>query len=171
MAFDTVRSNKMRSGLTVLGVVIGITSIVGMTAMIRGFDESLRDAIRTIGPKVMTLQRAGPLSFANGVQVRRDHEAAQPDDLGRARDRGGSDDDSGRGYPARDPGHGAADAGARVLSKPADSTAVDARHDRELRCRDLARADARPLLQRHRSAVPKERGRPRTDALSGALRA
>jgi len=68
MAFDTVRSNKMRSGLTVLGVVIGITSIVGMTAMIRGFDESLRDAIRTIGPKVLTLQRAGPLSFANGVE-------------------------------------------------------------------------------------------------------
>ena len=35
MAFDTVRTNKLRSGLTVLGVVIGITSIVGMTAMIR----------------------------------------------------------------------------------------------------------------------------------------
>ena len=42
MAFDTVRGNKMRSALTVLGVVIGITSIVGMTAMIRGFDQSLR---------------------------------------------------------------------------------------------------------------------------------
>ena len=40
MALDTVRSNKMRSGLTVLGVVIGITAIVGMTSMIRGFDES-----------------------------------------------------------------------------------------------------------------------------------
>src|SRR5206468_3884016 len=36
MAFDTVRTNKLRSGLTVLGVVIGITSIVGMTALIRG---------------------------------------------------------------------------------------------------------------------------------------
>ncbi len=68
MAFDTVRTNKMRSGLTVLGVVIGITSIVGMTAMIRGFDESLRDAIRTIGPNIITIQRAGPLSFANGIQ-------------------------------------------------------------------------------------------------------
>jgi putative ABC transport system permease protein len=68
MALDTVRTNKMRSGLTVLGVVIGITSIVGMTAMIRGFDESLRDMIRTIGPKIITLQRAGPLSFANGVE-------------------------------------------------------------------------------------------------------
>ena len=68
MAFDTVRTNKMRSGLTVLGVVIGITSIVGMTAMIRGFDQSLRQLIQTIGPKIITIQRAGPLSFANGVE-------------------------------------------------------------------------------------------------------
>lgn len=68
MALDTVRVNKLRSGLTVLGVVIGITAIVGMTSMIRGFDESLRDLIRTIGPNIITLQRAGPLSFANGVE-------------------------------------------------------------------------------------------------------
>jgi putative ABC transport system permease protein len=68
MAIDTVRTNKLRSALTVLGVVIGITSIVGMTSMIRGFDESLRDLIRTIGPNIITLQRAGPLSFANGVE-------------------------------------------------------------------------------------------------------
>ena len=45
MAFDTVRTNKLRSGLTVLGVVIGITSIVAMTALIRGFDQSLQDSI------------------------------------------------------------------------------------------------------------------------------
>jgi putative ABC transport system permease protein len=36
--------------------------------MIRGFDESLRDMIRAIGPKIITIQRAGPLSFANGVE-------------------------------------------------------------------------------------------------------
>ena len=47
MAFDTVRTNKLRSGLTVLGVVIGITSIVAMTALIRGFDKSLQDSIAT----------------------------------------------------------------------------------------------------------------------------
>jgi len=67
MAFDTVRSNKMRSGLTVLGVVIGITSIVGMTAMIRGFDESLRQAIREIGPNLIFVQRFGLLSFTSGA--------------------------------------------------------------------------------------------------------
>ena len=54
MALDTVRGNKMRSGLTVLGVVIGITSIVGMTALIRGFDQSLREMIRAIGPSTHT---------------------------------------------------------------------------------------------------------------------
>src|SRR5262249_54055252 len=66
----TVRTNKMRSGLTVLGVVIGITSIVGMTSMIRGFDQSLRDMIRAIGPNTIFVQRFGVTSFANGADVR-----------------------------------------------------------------------------------------------------
>src|SRR5476649_2777387 len=70
MAFDTVRTNKMRSSLTVLGVVIGITSIVGMTAMIRGFDESLRDMIRAVGPNTIFVQRFGITSFAGGAEIR-----------------------------------------------------------------------------------------------------
>src|SRR5262249_24188314 len=70
MAFDTVRTNKMRSGLTVLGVVIGITAIVGMTAMIRGFDQSLRDMIRAVGPDLIFVQRFGVSSFANGAEIR-----------------------------------------------------------------------------------------------------
>src|SRR5438874_12415661 len=70
MAYDTVRSNKLRSGLTVLGVVIGITSIVGMTALIRGFDQSLRDMIRAIGPDTIFVQRFGVTSFANGAEIR-----------------------------------------------------------------------------------------------------
>jgi putative ABC transport system permease protein len=70
MAFDTVRSNKMRSALTVLGVVIGVTSIVGMTAMIRGFDKSLRDMIGAIGPNTIFLQRFNFTNFANGAELR-----------------------------------------------------------------------------------------------------
>jgi putative ABC transport system permease protein len=70
MAADTVRTNKMRSGLTVLGVVIGITSIVGMTALIRGFDQSLRDLIAQSGPDIVYLQRFGVSSFANGTELR-----------------------------------------------------------------------------------------------------
>src|SRR5205809_4948487 len=70
MAFDTVRGNKLRSALTVLGVVIGITSIVGMTAMIRGFDQSLRNMIRSVGPNVIFVQRFGVTSFSSGAEFR-----------------------------------------------------------------------------------------------------
>ena len=66
MALDTVRTNTMRSGLTILGVVIGVTSIVAMTALIRGFDQSLQDSIRTIGPTTIFLQRLGVTSFVSG---------------------------------------------------------------------------------------------------------
>jgi putative ABC transport system permease protein len=67
MALDTLRSNKMRSVLTILGVVIGITSIVGMTALIRGFDESLRDSIRALGPKTIFVQKMGAVSMSSGA--------------------------------------------------------------------------------------------------------
>jgi putative ABC transport system permease protein len=66
MSVDTLRTNKMRSALTVLGVVIGITSIVGMTSLIRGFDQTLRDSIRELGPNTIYVQKMGALSFTAG---------------------------------------------------------------------------------------------------------
>src|SRR5215510_5086237 len=66
MSIDTLRANKMRSALTVLGVVIGIMSIVGMTSLIRGFDESLRDTIRTIGPETIFVAKFSAISVASG---------------------------------------------------------------------------------------------------------
>jgi putative ABC transport system permease protein len=65
MAFDTIRSNKMRSALTVLGVVIGVTSIVGMTSLIRGFDSSLRNSINSMGPNTIMLQKFGISSMSS----------------------------------------------------------------------------------------------------------
>ncbi len=70
MAADTVRTNKLRSGLTVLGVVIGITSIVGMTAMIRGFDQSLRGLIAQLGPDTIIMSRFSFTNFVNGDEIR-----------------------------------------------------------------------------------------------------
>jgi putative ABC transport system permease protein len=67
MAFDTLRSNKMRSALTVLGVVIGVTSIVGMTSLIRGFDSSLRQSISALGPNTVFVQKFGGLSLSSGA--------------------------------------------------------------------------------------------------------
>ena len=51
-----------------LGVVIGITSIVGMTALIRGFDQSLRDLDRADRAEHHLPPAFGVTSFANGVE-------------------------------------------------------------------------------------------------------
>jgi len=67
MALETLRANKLRSALTILGVVIGITAIVGMTSLIRGFDESLRDMIRALGPNTIIVSKASAVSLASGA--------------------------------------------------------------------------------------------------------
>jgi len=67
MAFGTIRANKMRSALTVLGVVIGITAIVGMSSIIRGFDNSFRDLIRELGPNTIIVARVSFASAGSGM--------------------------------------------------------------------------------------------------------
>jgi len=66
MAMETLRTNKMRSALTVLGVVIGVMSIVGMTALVRGLDSSLRESIQELGPRTIFIARFSGLSFGSG---------------------------------------------------------------------------------------------------------
>jgi putative ABC transport system permease protein len=54
----------------VLGVVIGITAIVGMTALIRGFDSSVREMFNVIGPRTIFLSRFSVVDFASGAEFR-----------------------------------------------------------------------------------------------------
>src|SRR6476469_8320578 len=67
MSWDTLRGNKMRSFLTILGVVIGITSIVGITSLLRGFDESFKDSIKTIGPDTIFVTKLSIVSLTSGA--------------------------------------------------------------------------------------------------------
>jgi putative ABC transport system permease protein len=59
MALGTLSANKLRSFLTVLGIVIGITSIVGMTAIMRGFSDSIAEMFNQLGPDTIIVQRSG----------------------------------------------------------------------------------------------------------------
>ena len=42
MALSTLRANKLRASLTILGIVIGIMAVVGMTALVRGLNTSVQ---------------------------------------------------------------------------------------------------------------------------------
>ncbi len=59
MALGTLRSHKLRSSLTVLGIVIGVTSIVAMTSLVRGLDESIVGSIKELGSSHLYLRKWG----------------------------------------------------------------------------------------------------------------
>jgi len=68
MAVATLVTNKMRSALTILGVVIGVTSIVGMTSLIRGFGDQMERAIRQLGSDTIYVAKMSIASFASGKE-------------------------------------------------------------------------------------------------------
>jgi putative ABC transport system permease protein len=67
MSWETLRGNKMRSALTILGIVIGITSIVGITSLLRGFDESFKDTMKSIGPDTIFITKMSIVSLSSGT--------------------------------------------------------------------------------------------------------
>jgi putative ABC transport system permease protein len=66
IALETLRANKLRSALTILGVVIGVTSIVAMTALIRGFGDQMQQLIRQMGAETVYVAKMSIASFAAG---------------------------------------------------------------------------------------------------------
>jgi putative ABC transport system permease protein len=48
-ALDTLRTHKMRSGLTVFGVVLGVSVIMLVAGLINGFDQTIQDQINQFG--------------------------------------------------------------------------------------------------------------------------
>ena len=50
LALGTIRSHKLRAFLTVLGVIIGTGTIIGVSAILTGFDASITGVLRSFGP-------------------------------------------------------------------------------------------------------------------------
>ncbi len=70
MAWESLRTHKMRSVLTVLGIVIGITMVVGVTSLIRGFDATITGEIQGMGPDVMFVAKFSLQSMTSGQGFR-----------------------------------------------------------------------------------------------------
>src|SRR5713226_3349564 len=57
LALDTLRKNLLRSGLTILGIVIGITTVIAVSAMINGLNDNVLAGIRELGSDTIIAYR------------------------------------------------------------------------------------------------------------------
>jgi putative ABC transport system permease protein len=57
MALDTLRTNKMRSGLTILGIVIGVMTVITISSVINGLNTSVSNLVAQFGTNVLWIFR------------------------------------------------------------------------------------------------------------------
>ncbi len=60
IALDTVRANKLRSGLTILGVAIGVVTLVFMVSIIQGLNRAFAEQIESLGSNTIFVSKFDP---------------------------------------------------------------------------------------------------------------
>jgi putative ABC transport system permease protein len=71
VALGALRANKMRSFLTMLGIVIGVAAVIAMVAIGKGAQQSISDRIAGLGTTLLTVRPGG----ARGMGVSNDDNA------------------------------------------------------------------------------------------------
>ena len=51
VAWDTLRAHKARSSLTLLGIVIGVTSVISTAAVIEGLNRYIQEKVEQLGSR------------------------------------------------------------------------------------------------------------------------
>ncbi|MGH9657490.1 MAG: ABC transporter permease [Bryobacteraceae bacterium] len=81
-ALDTLRAHKVRSSLTVLGIVIGVTSVISVAAIIDGLSTHIKSRFLAMGSRVVFVSRipfgTHPFRLPEKIRLRKHF---QPDDV------------------------------------------------------------------------------------------
>ena len=64
IAFDAMRANKVRAGLTIMGVAVGVFVVVAMSAAVHGINASVAKDLESAGPTSFYVYQR-PLSLGN----------------------------------------------------------------------------------------------------------
>jgi putative ABC transport system permease protein len=65
IALDSLKANKVRAALTILGVAIGVTVVIAMASAISGINQSITNILQSAGPKTFFVHRY----FSGGLEV------------------------------------------------------------------------------------------------------
>jgi putative ABC transport system permease protein len=71
LALATLRENKIRSLLTVLGVVMGTFTIIAIGSIMAGLDGAITGVIRSFGTNTVFVTRQGPFSQTRSAEERK----------------------------------------------------------------------------------------------------
>src|SRR5690242_7871974 len=74
-ALETLRSSKARTALTIIGIVIGVSSVISMAAIIQGLNKFVQDRVESLGSRTYFLTRfppgTDPSRMPQRIRVRR----------------------------------------------------------------------------------------------------
>src|SRR5215470_19219254 len=56
-AFNAIREHKLRSGLTTLGIVVGVTTVIAMVAIVTGFNNNVIGNLQAFGANRIQFQK------------------------------------------------------------------------------------------------------------------
>jgi len=74
-ALETLRSSKVRSVLTVLGIVIGVSSVISMASIIQGLNKFVQDKVESLGSRTYFISRfppgSDPSRWPQSIRTRR----------------------------------------------------------------------------------------------------
>src|ERR1700674_2268563 len=60
LALDTLRSHKFRSFLTILGVLIGTTTVIGVASIVAGLDRQVVEVAQEFGTRSLFIYKFDP---------------------------------------------------------------------------------------------------------------
>lgn len=81
MAWSAILSNKMRSFLTMLGIIIGVVSLVVLVSIVSGATDSVTEQINSIGTNLLTVRitddKENPLKLSELSEIAEKEEIGE----------------------------------------------------------------------------------------------